>query len=176
VGGTQLIRVDVRIIAATNRNLEAAVKEGRFREDLYYRINVVPIVLPPLRGRKDDVPDLAQFFMQRFSIESKKNFTEISEALALNTYDYRARARAGNGSKGPSLSANLNHSDESSSRNCCGGRNDNCLTPSPITRVSMNTVEVIVNALAQTQIVPPPWLLGLQRSYLLRLMKTFDIA
>src|SRR5207247_6643176 len=79
VGGTQLIRVDVRIIAATNRNLETAVKEGGFREDLYYRINVVPIVLPPLRGRKEDVPVLAQFFMQRFSIESKKSFTEISQ-------------------------------------------------------------------------------------------------
>ena len=72
MGGTQLIRVDVRIIAATNRNLEAAVKEGRFREDLFYRINVVPIVLPPLRGRKEDVPALAQFFMQRFSDEAKK--------------------------------------------------------------------------------------------------------
>ena len=95
VGGTQLIRVDVRIIAATNRNLEAAVKEGRFREDLYYRINVVPIVLPPLRDRKEDVSALAQFFMQRFSAESKKNFTEISqEALeALNVYDWPGNVR-----------------------------------------------------------------------------------
>ena len=95
VGGTQLIRVDVRIIAATNRNLEAAVKEGRFREDLYYRINVVPIVLPPLRERKEDVSALAQFFMQRFSAESKKNFTEISqEALeALNVYDWPGNVR-----------------------------------------------------------------------------------
>ncbi len=95
VGGTQLIRVDVRIIAATNRNLDAAVKEGRFREDLFYRINVVPIVLPPLRGRKEDVPSLAQFFMQRFSIESKKSFTDISqEALeALHAYDWPGNVR-----------------------------------------------------------------------------------
>ena len=95
MGGTQLIRVDVRIIAATNRNLEAAVKEGRFRDDLYYRINVVPIVLPPLRERKEDVSALAQFFMQRFSIGVKKNFTEISqEALeALNVYDWPGNVR-----------------------------------------------------------------------------------
>ena len=95
VGGTQLIRVDVRIIAATNRNLEAAVKEGRFREDLFYRINVVPIVLPPLRGRKEDVPALAQFFMQRFSDEAKKNFAEISqEALeTLMGYDWPGNVR-----------------------------------------------------------------------------------
>ena len=95
VGGTQLIRVDVRIIAATNRNLEAAVKEGRFREDLYYRINVVPIVLPPLRGRKEDVPALVQFFIQRFSNESKKNFTGVSqEAIeALIGYDWPGNVR-----------------------------------------------------------------------------------
>jgi len=86
VGGTQLIRVDVRIIAATNRNLEVAVKERRFREDLYYRINVVPIVLPPLRERKEDVPALARFFMQRFSQESNKNFAEISQE-ALDAFD-----------------------------------------------------------------------------------------
>ena len=75
VGGTQLIRVDVRIIAATNRDLDEAVKDGRFRSDLYYRLNVIPISLPSLRERQEDVSALAQFFMQRFSMESKKNFT-----------------------------------------------------------------------------------------------------
>lgn len=80
VGGTRPIRVDLRIIAATNRNLAAAVKEGRFREDLYYRLNVVPIVLPPLRERKEDIPELADFFLRRFSLEAKKGFTEITPA------------------------------------------------------------------------------------------------
>src|SRR4029434_7469275 len=79
VGGTQLIRVDVRIIAATNRNLEAAVKEGRFREDLYHRLNVIPITLPPLRERKDDVPVLANYFLHRVSAEAKKKFAAITQ-------------------------------------------------------------------------------------------------
>ncbi|MGZ8486817.1 MAG: sigma-54-dependent transcriptional regulator, partial [Candidatus Binatia bacterium] len=79
VGGTELISVDVRIIAATNRNLQAAVKNGRFREDLFYRINVVPITLPSLRERKEDIPELAEFFLRRFSLEAKKDFLRIAD-------------------------------------------------------------------------------------------------
>lgn len=69
VGGTQNIRVDVRIIAATNRDLEKAVKDGKFREDLFYRINVVPIVIPPLRERTEDIPLLIDNFVKRISAE-----------------------------------------------------------------------------------------------------------
>ncbi len=67
LGGTRTLKVDVRIIAATNRNLEAMVREGTFREDLFYRLNVFPITLPPLRERPDDLPRLADFFLRRFS-------------------------------------------------------------------------------------------------------------
>ena len=79
VGGTKSIRVDVRIVAATNRNLAAYVQDGRFREDLYHRLNVISLTLPPLRERKEDIPDLAQFFLKRFSLDAKKHFTAITD-------------------------------------------------------------------------------------------------
>jgi DNA-binding NtrC family response regulator len=95
VGGVRPIHVDVRIIAATNRNLEAAIKEGRFREDLYHRLNVVAIVLPPLRERTEDIPALAQHFLERYAKEVKKDFREISEeALGkLLAYDWPGNVR-----------------------------------------------------------------------------------
>ena len=65
VGGTKPIKVDVRVITATNRDLEAMVKDGRFREDLYYRLNIIPILIPPLRNRRDDIPALVDFFIAK---------------------------------------------------------------------------------------------------------------
>jgi len=95
VGGTGPISVDIRIIAATNRNLEASVKEGSFREDLFHRLNVVPITLPPLRDRKEDIPALFRYFLEKYSMESGRNFTEISsEARAkLLAYDWPGNVR-----------------------------------------------------------------------------------
>jgi DNA-binding NtrC family response regulator len=82
IGGTKPISVEVRIIAATNRDLNNAVREEKFREDLYYRLNVVLIMLPPLREREEDIPGLANYFLKRSALETKKNFTAITpEAL-----------------------------------------------------------------------------------------------
>jgi DNA-binding NtrC family response regulator len=78
VGGEETLEVDVRVIAATNKNLMEEMKKGTFREDLYYRLNVIPIFIPPLRERKDDIPLLASHFLQKFSHEKGKEVTSIS--------------------------------------------------------------------------------------------------
>ena len=84
LGGTRTLRVDVRLIAATNRNLMTMVQEGRFREDLFYRLNVVSVEMPPLRDRKDDIAALAEFFVRRFVGELKKRIEGIhTDALKL---------------------------------------------------------------------------------------------
>ena len=80
VGGTKPIRTDFRLIAATNVDLEKAVKEGRFREDLYYRINVVPIRMPPLRDRIDDLPVLARLFLERYKLKFRKPVIGIADS------------------------------------------------------------------------------------------------
>jgi transcriptional regulator with PAS, ATPase and Fis domain len=86
VGGTEPIRVDVRVIAATNKHLETLVKAHAFREDLFYRLSVVTITLPPLRERPDDIPLLAEFFLRKFSNEAEKRVERIApEAMALLT-------------------------------------------------------------------------------------------
>jgi two-component system response regulator GlrR len=82
LGSSKTVRTDVRIISATNRDLQAAVNEGIFREDLFYRLNIVPIAIPPLRERKEDVPLLANYFLRKFSKEFEKDVREFS-SLAL---------------------------------------------------------------------------------------------
>ena len=84
VGGSEEITVDVRVIAATNRDLEAAVREGRFRDDLFYRLNVIAVRIPPLRERREDVPLLARTFLERLSHELGKEVTDLTDgALSL---------------------------------------------------------------------------------------------
>jgi two-component system response regulator PilR (NtrC family) len=95
VGGTEDILVDVRIISATNKDLEEGVKEKRFREDLFYRLNVIQIKLPPLRDRKEDIQILANHFLKKYSEELSKNILKITpEALQiLLNYDYPGNVR-----------------------------------------------------------------------------------
>src|SRR6266498_3484170 len=80
VGGTKAIKTEFRLIAATNVDLDKAVKEGRFREDLYYRINVIPIKLPPLRERTEDIPQLADFFLRRYNTRFRKRVQGVTDS------------------------------------------------------------------------------------------------
>jgi DNA-binding NtrC family response regulator len=95
VGGSVDIRVDVRVIAATNRDLEKLVRSGSFREDLFYRLNVVPIDLPPLRERKEDIPDLVDHFLEQFNRDFKKHTRRVTdEAMAcLLRHDWPGNVR-----------------------------------------------------------------------------------
>ena len=182
VGGTELIRVDVRIIAATNRNLLFAVKQGRFRQDLYYRINVVPIVLPPLRERPEDIPDLIQYFIQRFSKESKKNFSEISAAASKALMDYEwpgnvrelanVIERAVVLGQPPTIEL-----EDLTAELFSVPRQEKPATPSLYDAVDDYRRQVIEKTLAQTHgnQAAAAKILGLQRSYLSRLMKTLGI-
>ena len=183
VGGIKPIRVDVRIIAATNRDLEGAVKEGSFRNDLYYRLNVVPITLPPLRERKEDIPELARFFAGRFSKEAKKASAGISdEAMErLVAYDWPGNVRE---------LANIIERAVVLGRHSMIQLEDIgpaivAAEPNPEPgNVSYHDAidgyrrEVILKALAQTQgnRAAAARLLGLERSYLLRLIKSFRIT
>ena len=95
LGSSRTVRVNVRIIAASNRDLEKAVQEGRFRPDLYYRLNVLPIVLPPLRQRRSDIPLLAAFFVERFARQFGKQVTGIAQDTMdlLSRYDWPGNIR-----------------------------------------------------------------------------------
>jgi two-component system NtrC family response regulator len=95
LGGTHPIRVDVRLLAATHRNLEALVRDGRFREDLYYRVNVVTITIPPLRERRDDVPLLLDHFLEKFARANGKAIRGLTPEArhALLRYDYPGNVR-----------------------------------------------------------------------------------
>ncbi len=95
IGSSRPIKVDIRILAATNENLADAVRKGKFREDLFYRLSVVPLHLPPLRERKEDIPPLVQHFLQKYNRRAKKNIASISPRAvkALTQYDWPGNIR-----------------------------------------------------------------------------------
>lgn len=181
VGGTQTISVDVRVIAATNRNLSSAMKEGRFREDLYYRLNVIPISLPPLRERKEDILVLAKYFMQRFAAETKKTFHGITAEAETKLVGYvwpgnvRELAniieRAVVLGEGPEISAQ----DLPLYAAPSDGNNGGSLSY----RLALDTArkEVVTQALAQTNgnRAAAARLLGLHKTHLLNLIKSLRI-
>ena len=95
VGGNKTIKVDVQILAASNRDLPTLIKEGKFREDLYYRLKVVDLHLPPLRERRQDIPELAGFFVRKFNMQQGMNVTDISQRAldAMVHYDWPGNIR-----------------------------------------------------------------------------------
>jgi len=95
VGGVTVKKVDVRIIAATNANLEETIRAGRFREDLYYRLAVFPIHLPPLKERAEDIPELTRLFVEKYSAKAMKRFRDVSPAFlsVLASYDFPGNIR-----------------------------------------------------------------------------------
>lgn len=88
VGGNKSLKVDVRVVSATNRDLSKELEAGRFREDLFYRLNVVQIVMPPLRDRKEDIPELTHFFLRKFARSHNKEVEEISASALRNLMNY----------------------------------------------------------------------------------------
>ena len=182
VGGTKAIHVDVRIVAATNRDIEAAVREGRFREDLYYRLNVIPVVLPPLRERKEDIPELARFFMRRFAADTKKTFTDITreadDKLASHAWPGNVRElanvieRAVVLGPGPKLTAGdlptrIGGAETRARSDALSYRDD----------VAAYRRQLILRALNQTNgnRTAAAKALGLEKNYLSRLIKTLRI-
>ena len=95
IGSTDSIKVDVRIVAATHRNIEKMIADGEFREDLYYRLNVITISIPPLRKRKEDIPVLLDHFIKKYSLENQKNIKSVSSEVMdqLMKYDYPGNIR-----------------------------------------------------------------------------------
>jgi DNA-binding NtrC family response regulator len=182
VGGSLPIRVDVRVIAATNRNLESAVKEGRFRGDLYYRLNVIPIGLPPLKARKEDIPVLADFFLRRFAAETKKNFSRITEdsILRLVSYEWPGNVRelanvierAVVLGQGPDVTL-----DDLPPRIAC--EEPESLSDGLSYRVAVDAArkEVVTRALAHTQgnRAAAARVLGMHKTHLLNLIKSLGI-
>ncbi len=182
VGGTATISVDVRVIAATNRDLGAAVKSGAFRDDLYHRLNVVAIAPPPLRERKEDIPILANFLLRKFSRAAGRNVTVISDEAqaSMIAYDWPGNVRE--------LANAIEYAIVLGSGAAIEARD----LPSQITgesflpvtdnfsyRDGVNTArkELVVKALKKTNgnRAAAARLLGLETKYFLRLMKSLRI-
>jgi transcriptional regulator with PAS, ATPase and Fis domain len=183
VGGTKPIPVDVRIIAATSRDLDETVKSGRFREDLYHRLNVIPITLPPLRERREDIPALSQFFRHRFSRETKKQVNQIAQQALEKLLAYgwpgnvrelaNVMERAIVLGQGPEVA--LHDLPPRVVAAVPNGRPD---TKSYQVAVNAYRRELILTALAQTggNRAAAAKELGLQRTHLMRLLKALRIG
>jgi transcriptional regulator with PAS, ATPase and Fis domain len=176
VGGTQPMEADFRVIAATNRNLEEAIKEGRFREDLFYRLNVIAIIMPPLKKRKEDIPLLAEHFRQRFTQETNKPIDKVSrEAMdELMLYDWPGNVRELENAVERAVVVGKER------RICPEDLPIFCHVPSP--RPTGNTLKDVERAHIQNILSDNDWniarsakILGVDRSTLYSKIKRYDI-
>src|SRR5687767_779527 len=182
VGGAQQIRVDVRVIAATNRDLTSAMREGHFREDLYYRLNVIPIALPPLHERKEDIPVLARYFLRRTAAETKKNVTGISQdaEAMLVAYQWPGNVRelANVIERAVVLGQGPDITVRDLPLSTLGPTEKNgCQSLSYRQALEVAKRDVVLRALAQTEgnRAAAARLLGLHKTHLLNLIKTLRI-
>jgi len=179
LGGLRPISVDVRVIAATNRNLESALDKGHFREDLYHRLNVVPISLPPLRERKKDIPVLSQFFLRKYSTATRRSVSEISpqtmEQLTAYHWPGNVRELANVIERAVVLGSEptVNLADLPN-RIAAGAAAD---TLSYREAVTTARKDVVLKALSRTQgnRSAAAKMLGLDTKYFLKLMKSLEI-
>ncbi len=183
VGGNKRIRTDIRVIAATNRDLQKEVRDGKFREDLFFRLNVVSISLPPLRERKDDIPLLAEFFLKRYCTRFNKCRMKISPVAMdhLMRYNWPGNIRelanlierAVILANGQSITPEdlpllrINHSDQDDSHEL--GYHD------AVRRYQKQVIREALQSAGGNQSKAAD-LLGLQRTYLSRLIKKLEIA
>ena len=155
VGSSQVIKVDVRVVAATNRDLQKETQAGAFREDLFYRLSVVPITLPPLRERRDDIPSLANYFLKKYNQKRKKNVRAIS-AQAINAligYDWPG---------------NVRELENAIERAVVLTENDT-IEPSDLLYYGLNT-----ERLSKSDVDKPRRLADVEREHIIRVLKMFD--
>src|SRR5512132_2145180 len=146
VGGTRSINVNVRVITGSKRDLKKMVADGKFREDLYYRLNVLPVALPPLRERREDIPVLMEHFLQRYFRRGGENEPQISDAVrqAFMRYNWPGNVRE------------LENACERIAQTCtCGTVRIGCMSASILFRAASQPADVVVSApTAPQQVVP----------------------
>ena len=183
VGGTRSVKVNVRIIAATNRDLQAAVKSGSFRSDLFFRLNVVPLTLPPLRERTTEIPQLAELFMKKYCREGKKPLMKLSPAVIerLTAYPWPGNIRELQNVIERAVVLNTGDLIQPGDLALQAIEGDRGISnPSDLPfhhSVEQHKKQIIRRALeraggSQTQAAA---MLGLQRTYLARLIKQMDV-
>ena len=195
VGSSKTISVDVRIVAATNRDLEAMMHEKKFRSDLYFRLSGVPIKVPPLRERKEDIPALAEFFLAKFSHETKKNFTGFSPSAmaALHSYYWPGNIREfentieracvlGRPPLIHALDLRINNTVESTGNDIIGNIVSECVSTSDEDRSLKGAMNRFKRAYVLKVLEDTSWnktkagqVLGVQRTYVSRLLNELAI-